>query len=82
MPAVVYTFWFKDGRELNDPSKGWSTEETDREAQAQMAIVFLAPTENTLRHWVQILCLTQNLTTPHPKKKVSNVKIFPSLFLV
>jgi hypothetical protein len=23
MPAVVYTFWFKEGRELNDPSKGW-----------------------------------------------------------
>ena len=29
---------------------GGGTEQTDREAQAHMVIVFLASTENTLRH--------------------------------
>ena len=53
----------------------WCTEQTDIEAQAHMAVVQLAPTENTLRHWVQILCVTQNLPTPNLKKKVGDLNI-------
>jgi len=34
-----------------------TTGERDREGQAHTAIAFSAPTENTLRHWVQILWL-------------------------
>jgi len=62
-----------------------SSEETDRKAQPHMAIcsyVLSSKRKKMMQHWVQILCLSQNLSTLNPKKKVSYENIYPLLKLV